>query len=72
MGQLFEAVNYLHVEETVMHKDLKLSNVFLSKDLEVKIGDFGLAERVKGEQNLFVGTPGYMAPEIIMLNYQGS
>ena len=48
MGQLFEAVNYLHVDEGVMHKDLKLSNVFLSKDLEVKIGDFGLAERVKG------------------------
>jgi len=54
-----------------MHKDLKLSNVFLSKDLEVKIGDFGLAERVKGEQTVFVGTPGYMAPEIIMLNYSG-
>jgi len=42
MWQLAEATNYMQ-ENLVMHRDLKLANVFLSKDMTVKIGDFGLA-----------------------------
>ena len=41
--------------------------------MQVKLGDFGLAVRVENEDELqrqFVGTPGYMAPEIVALNAQ--
>ncbi|XP_047107046.1 serine/threonine-protein kinase polo [Schistocerca piceifrons] len=60
-------VMYLH-QRKVIHRDLKLGNLFLNENLEVKIGDFGLAARLEfdGERKKTVcGTPNYIAPEII-------
>jgi serine/threonine protein kinase len=65
--QVVDAVRYMH-DNLILHRDLKLSNVFLSQDMQVKIGDFGLAVPLKEENELrysFLGTPGYMAPEIV-------
>ena len=47
-----------------MHRDLKLSNILLSEDFQIKLADFGFA-RLHGEKeflNSFVGTPLTMAP----------
>lgn len=48
---------YSFVPKQVIHRDLKLGNLFLNDDLEVKVGDFGLATRVEveGERKRFVG-----------------
>ncbi|XP_030339137.1 serine/threonine-protein kinase PLK1 [Strigops habroptila] len=58
---------YLH-NQRIIHRDLKLANLFLSDDMEVKIGDFGLATKVEydGERKMTLcGTPNYIAPEVL-------
>ena len=46
--QIVEACIYLH-EKRIIHRDLKLGNLFLNDQMEIKIGDFGLATRVENE-----------------------
>jgi len=67
MKQLIQGVQYLH-ENMVVHRDLKLDNIFLDRDLNVKIGDLGLSKRLGRSDELvtdFSGTLQYMAPEIL-------
>ncbi|CAH0557257.1 unnamed protein product [Brassicogethes aeneus] len=67
MKQLLSGVNYLHSNK-IIHRDLKLGNLFLNDDLHVKIGDFGLAAKIEydGERKkTLCGTPNYIAPEIL-------
>lgn len=67
LRQIVLAVKYLH-DSQVIHRDLKLGNLFLNDDMEVKIGDFGLAARIErdGERKLTLcGTPNYIAPEVL-------
>jgi polo-like kinase 1 len=52
----------------VVHRDLKLGNMFLTNKMQVKIGDFGLAAKLdfEGERKRTVcGTPNYIAPEVL-------
>jgi polo-like kinase 1 len=65
--QILAAVKYAH-KQKVIHRDLKLGNLFLSAKMEVKVGDFGLATRVEFEgerKRTICGTPNYIAPEIL-------
>ena len=67
LNQLINAVIYMR-ENKVIHRDLKLGNLFLNKDMEIKVGDFGLATRVTfdGEKKRTIcGTPNYIAPEVL-------
>ncbi|XP_021266695.1 serine/threonine-protein kinase PLK1 [Numida meleagris] len=67
LRQTILGCQYLH-SQRVIHRDLKLGNLFLSDDMEVKIGDFGLATKVEydGERKkTLCGTPNYIAPEVL-------
>jgi len=65
--QIINGFKYLHKNQ-VIHRDLKLGNMFLNQNLEIKIGDFGLATKLEfpGERKRTIcGTPNYIAPEVL-------
>ena len=64
MLQLIVALNNLHIHK-IIHRDLKPDNLLLGNNMELKIGDFGLATLVDGKIKDDVGTITYMAPEIL-------
>ncbi|KAI9260247.1 kinase-like domain-containing protein, partial [Sporodiniella umbellata] len=67
MGQLLSAVRYLS-DNRIVHRDIKLGNVFLDENMDCKIGDFGLSARLVSKfdrRKTTCGTPHYIAPEIL-------
>ncbi|QPG75375.1 hypothetical protein FOA43_002728 [Brettanomyces nanus] len=67
MTQIIGAVRYLH-GRMVVHRDLKLGNVFFDPEMNLKIGDFGLATVLNPPYNkryTICGTPNYIAPEVL-------
>lgn len=67
MVQIIGAVKYLH-SRRVIHRDLKLGNIFFDPDMNLKIGDFGLASvlpSVDSRKYTICGTPNYIAPEVL-------
>jgi len=71
--QMLRAMNYLH-QNKIMHRDLKLENfLFTTKgeDADIKLIDFGFSVIHDTGQHFdrFVGTPFYMAPEVVMKDY---
>ena len=64
---LVKALQYLH-NLKIIHRDLKLENIFITENMQVKLGDFGLAVQLEfdGERRRSLcGTPNYIAPEIL-------
>ncbi|KAL1746761.1 kinase-like domain-containing protein [Schizophyllum fasciatum] len=67
MVQLIGACHYMHTH-SVIHRDLKLGNLFLDAKMNIKVGDFGLAALIEspGERKKTIcGTPNYIAPEVL-------
>ena len=65
--QIISALEYLH-KNRVIHRDLKLGNLFINGDMDLKLGDFGLAAKLDfdGERKRTIcGTPNYIAPEVL-------
>ncbi|GMT04932.1 hypothetical protein PENTCL1PPCAC_27106, partial [Pristionchus entomophagus] len=64
--QVVQGVEYIHGQK-IVHRDLKLGNIFINDEMELKIGDLGLATRVEDEEkrNTLCGTPNYIAPEVL-------
>lgn len=67
MYQAVQACSYLHAQR-VIHRDIKVGNFFLNADMELRLGDFGLAVRLKEDEKkikTMCGTPNYIAPEVL-------
>ena len=65
--QICLALQHIH-KKKIIHRDLKSNNVFLMKSGIIKLGDFGIAKGLKStweKARTLVGTPYYLAPEII-------
>lgn len=65
--QIISALDYLHRECSVVHRDMKLANLFLDDGFNIKVGDFGLAAVIDKEERkkTICGTPNYIAPEVL-------
>ncbi len=64
--QIASALRFIHARR-ILHRDLKTQNVFLDREWQVKLGDFGIAKVLRSttaKANTVVGTPYYLSPEL--------
>ena len=65
--QLCSAVSYIH-RNSIVHRDIKVSNLLFDADVNVQLCDFGFARFADTQQMTRLGTPAYIAPEVY--NYE--
>lgn len=66
--QTLEALSYLH-DNKIIHRDLKAGNILFTLDGDIKLADFGVSAkntRTIQRRDSFIGTPYWMAPEVVM------
>ncbi|XP_025204259.1 serine/threonine-protein kinase PLK4 [Melanaphis sacchari] len=71
--QVVEGLLYLH-KHNIVHRDMTLTNLLLTKDMRIKIADFGLATQLnsKDEKHMTMcGTPNYISPEVATRSSHG-
>ncbi|KAL2757098.1 hypothetical protein ACRALDRAFT_1049301 [Sodiomyces alcalophilus JCM 7366] len=75
--QIAGAIKYMH-DKGIIHRDLKMGNIFLDRDMNAKVGDFGLAALLVTGKDMHTirrttlcGTPNYIAPEILEKGKKG-
>ena len=68
MRSCFEAVNYLHSHK-IVHWDLKPENILFDKNKTLKLADFGGSDYFTKKMTTLVGTPYYVAPEVLKGEY---
>ena len=64
---MVSGLKFLH-SNRIIHRDMKLGNLFLNEKMEIKVGDFGLATKLEFEgekKRTICGTPNYIAPEVL-------
>ncbi len=67
MLQIIDGVRYIH-SCLIVHRDLKMPNIYINNFTQIKIGDFGLSEQLKTVDSLTTqtsGTPNYISPEVL-------
>nr|SVE84168.1 EOG090X03P9 [Daphnia pulex] len=73
MSQLLEGLLYLHSHH-ILHRDLSLANLLLTRDMKIKIADFGLATQLNHPDQKHMtmcGTPNYISPEVATRSSHG-
>jgi len=68
-SKTLQGLSYLHMQK-ILHLDVKAANILLTQEAQLKLGDFGVSEQIRRgtvtASNYLVGSPLYMAPEVIL------